>query len=362
METFSKYIKTLTVDNKSYDFVIKKNENNIFIKIEQKMSVRYYTAEISHKDYEKFFVFYDGFDEDFFIDFLVESINNKEFKMENNEKENKILNFWIELGKGKFSKKQNFFIELESKLRDIPNRVEMIFEKVEEINDSFKSNEAKIRDLNSKFEGLNLSNENSSNLIQEKFREFEEFQKLILEKFDLFRKEIAKMDRIQLPLELSVFENNFIRASNENKTFEFISNTAWKGIRGNPIPNKTGCYKFSIKIDNCSANCYINIGFCLSSHSGANGFYNGNCLGMIYLSNGTIYCPSLGNVQLNFRGTKGMIITATIDTEINLITFYANGSQLVHPRSFTISENDKIKICPCIDLGMYKDKVSLIEY
>ena len=105
------------------------------------------------------------------------------------------------------------------------------------------------------------------------------------------------------------------------------------------------------------------IGFCLNTHNGTNGYYNGNCLAMLDLHSGYTYCPSLGQSKgTAFYGTQGMIITSVIDVSNKLISFYFNGNQLIHSTKFIITDTDFRKICPCIDLCIAGDKVSIVKY
>ena len=136
----------------------------------------------------------------------------------------------------------------------------------------------------------------------------------------------------------------------------------WKGIRGDAIPSEPGVYKYSIRIDNCNVNCQINLGYCLSTQSGSSGYYNSQCLSMIYLNSGLIYCPTLGNLTMAFRGTQGMVITCVIDSNYKFIVYFVNGKQIMHPRSFTMEIDDVGKICPCVDLNTVNDKFTIVEY
>jgi len=105
------------------------------------------------------------------------------------------------------------------------------------------------------------------------------------------------------------------------------------------------------------------LGYCLNSHNGANGFYNSNCLVMLNLNNGNIYCPSNGNISLSFRANEGMILIALINTRLKFVLFLMNGYQLLQPRTFKFNNNNDIaQICPCVDLNTNKDSISIIKY
>ena len=53
-----------------------------------------------------------------FVNFLIESIELKEYTILNDENSSKILNFWIDFGKGRFSERYEFFISIKDKIKD----------------------------------------------------------------------------------------------------------------------------------------------------------------------------------------------------------------------------------------------------
>ena len=104
------------------------------------------------------------------------------------------------------------------------------------------------------------------------------------------------------------------------------------------------------------------IGFCLNTHNGASGYYNGNCLAMLYLQSGYIYCPSVAVTPANgFRAITGLVISSTIDTSMKTITFTINGFPLGFPKCYRINDEDISKICPCVDLHTQTDKITLVK-
>ena len=156
--------------------------------------------------------------------------------------------------------------------------------------------------------------------------------------------------------------SNKISLSNDNRTIEKLVNTGWIGVRCEEMSSIPGIYQFSIRIDKTDVNSHIMFGFCLNTHNGASGYYNGNCLANFYLTNGYVYSPSIAAISgNNFKGLTGMIVSATIDTATKVIYFSINGFPLAAPRSIRLNDGDISKICPCVDINTLGEKVSIVK-
>lgn len=213
-------------------------------------------------------------------------------------------------------------------------------------------NEKEMKKLSLNYEILlNKEKENFERLRLEVLRDSYNFRYLpLFNEINYTAKKIS-------PKFIDVDANNFT-ALNDNRTIE-RKTSGWKGQRADVLPLELGVYECSIKVEKTDTNCNIMFGVCLTSHSNASGYYNGQCLAMFYLNNGQIYLPSLGASAGNgFRAVTGAVITMTIDTRSRFVYFKTNGLNVGPPRFFICSDEDASKICPCVDLYTINDKFS----
>ena len=82
---------------------------------------------------------------------------------------------------------------------------------------------------------------------------------------------------------------------------------------------------------------------------------------MLCLHDGWLIYATVGNVKLPFKGTQGMIVTAVIDSNNKLITFFVDGKQ-IRERNFTIADSDFSKTYPYIDMHIDGDSLSIVKY
>jgi hypothetical protein len=364
--------------------------NILHFKISKPLDPIYYESKIKYDEFQDKYPFI-FLNEERFFEYIVYCVESKEFEMKIKE-DSLNLEFTFESGIGKFIEKIKFNINLEKHTGDVKENLSEVASYVKNLEnqyESFKNSiEVKFADLEEKLsinikkfmDEVIIKNKAHEDEIKNNFKNFVENEKT---KLDIKRLDIVneiKLHSVKLNSvnysnsSLFGFQqvtkiypkfidpgNQKVSLSNENRTIEKLINTSWTGVRCEEIPSIPGIYQFSIQIDKTDNNCYIMLGFCLNTHNGAAGYYNGNCLGNFYLTNGYVYSPSISAVPANnFRGVNGIIVSATIDTNLKIIYFSMNGFLITVPRTFRLNDGDISKICPCVDIYTLGDKVSLI--
>jgi hypothetical protein len=373
-----------------YIILVKKPADYLYFKVSKPLDPNYWEVNI---DYEKFkeehpFIF---FSEKKFFEYIVYCLETKEFEMRF-DKELINLDFTFESGRGKFLEKILFSIVLQNKKGDVSENLSDMasyVKKLENQYESFKNSiEVKFADLEEKL-NLNMKNffdkliDRSKQNEDELKKEFKDFVDNEQRKLDIKRIEFSnEIKLINLEslrcnniISFNSYSNNtqlfpkFINSnqnnlvlSNDSRTIEKTVNTAWIGVRCEELSSIPGIYQFSIRIDKTDNSCNIMIGYCLNTHNGASGFYNGNCLAMLYLTNGYVYCPSVAVTPASgFRAVTGLVVSATIDTSMKTIFFTINGFPVAAPKCYRINDEDISKICPCVDICTSSDKVSIVK-
>lgn len=317
-----------------YNFEFKKLKNVLHFKVSKPLDLNYWESSVEYSELQKqnssLFM-----PESHFIEIIYNGMMLSEFEI-TFEEESLSLEFSIEMALGNYKNKVLIPIILLNKKGEISENLSNIATHVKTMDSSYaklKNNiEVKLNDLE-----LNIS---------EKIK-------------TVFHNE-GILSANKISPKFVIINTNHYTASNENKTIEKTGGGgSWLGVRADELPLQLGIYECSIKVDKTDANSFIMFGVCLNTHSNSSGYYNGQCLAMVYLHNGQIYLPSLGNSSSNgFRAISGAVIAMKIDTIMKCLVFKVNGDNIAPPRFFTCRDEDVSKICPCVDLYTAGDKVS----
>ena len=138
-------------------------------------------------------------------------------------------------------------------------------------------------------------------------------------------------------------------------------------------PRSSDRQSFSIRIEKTKC-ANILFGFCVKSEesdralaSNNLGYSNTKFSFMLYLYNGCYSCRSSSydyittpkNLQ-NAAKNPQSVFSASIDTKNRILTFYLNGILLGPERFLNLSPQESQMMCPCVDIGMEGDRVSLV--
>jgi len=129
MEEFkTKYTKNILLKDKSYKFFLKNsidnnnnNDNDIIeFKLEKELDVNFHKVNINYNEFKISHPILKNMKKNKFLHFIIESMEMKEYEIiDENNNNKKIINYWIDIGKGKYSERYNFSIFLEKKIKDI---------------------------------------------------------------------------------------------------------------------------------------------------------------------------------------------------------------------------------------------------
>ena len=328
----------------NYILEMKVVESNLILKLSKPLDLNFWVLSTNLDAEKKEFPILGGMDISFIQEYILNSVemNNFNLKIEDDKM---LFEFWFEIVMGKSSRKDLFKFILLNKKGDITEYLGNLSGHVKKIGayfQDFKDNiEIRFSDLKSELETNNKKHldsilEKSETKIKDieiDYRNFIERQKAVLE-----------MKRLQL---LQDYE--MIHLALKNK------------VESNKLPISNNRYNFSIRLDQTDEIGLIKIGFCLNSDSGSSGFHL-NCIAMLYLNNGTVYCPSTSNLTgNNFRAVTGSVITAVIDINVRMIYFLINGVMAVSPVSYVFNQNDVSKITPCVDIFKQDYKISIVN-
>ena len=370
----------------NYILEMKVVESNLILKLSKPLDLNFWVLSTNLDAEKKEFPILGGMDISFIQEYILNSVemNNFNLKIEDDKM---LFEFWFEIVMGKSSRKDLFKFILLNKKGDITEYISNLSGHVKKIGayfQDFKDNiEIRFSDLKSELETNNKKHldsilEKSETKIKDieiDYRNFIERQKAVLEMKRL--QLLQDYEMIHLALKNKVESNKHgenlypilndpnnenIKFSNNYRTIHKISGgEGWIGIRSNEIPISNNRYNFSIRLDQTDEIGLIKIGFCLNSDSGSSGFHL-NCIAMLYLNNGTVYCPSSSNLTgNNFRAVTGSVITAVIDINVRMIYFLINGVMAVSPVSYVFNQNDVSKITPCVDIFKQDYKISIVN-
>jgi hypothetical protein len=315
-----------------YNFEFKKLKNVLHFKVSKPLDLNYWENTVEYQELQKKNTSLFMHETDF-IEIIYYGMMLSEFDF-TFEEENLSLIFSIEMALGKYKNKLLIPILLTNKKGEISDNLSNIATHVKKMDNSYEklknSVEVKLNDL--------------EHNISEKIK-------------TVFHNEGLKTATKIFPKFVNLNNGNYT-ITNDNKTIEKIG-SGWYGVRADELPVQLGIYVCSIKVDKTDDNSHIMFGVCLKIHSNSSGYYNGQCLAMLYLHNGYIYVPSIANSAANgFRAISGAVITMKIDTIMKYVTFKVNGENIAPPRFFNCRDEDLSKICPCVDLHTAGDKVS----
>jgi hypothetical protein len=374
------FTKELIKDDVTYNFEFKRLTNVLHFRVTKHLDLNYWENSVDYQELQKanpsLFM-----PEEQFIEIVYNGmmLNDFDFKMTDNTLS---LEFSMEIVSGKYRNKVLIPIILTNKKGEISENMSKIATHLRKVESSYEKLQncvdVKLSDLEANisekskrlFDEIMLENEkdmkklslNYEILLNKEKENFERLRLEVLRDSTNFRylplyNEINYTTKKIFPKFIDVDVNNFT-ALNDFRTIE-MKTSGWKGQRADVLPLELGVYECSIKVEKTDTNSYIMFGVCLTSHSKASGYYNGQCLAMFYLHNGYIYLPSLGASAANgFRAVTGAVITMTIDTRSRFVYFKANGVNVAPPRFFICSDEDVSKICPCVDLHTQNNIVS----
>jgi hypothetical protein len=326
------FTKDFIKNDVTYNFEFKSLTNSLNFKVSKPLDLNYWENNITYQELQK-----DNsslfMPESDFIEIVYNGMMLGEFEIKFKD-DSLSLEFSIEMVLGKYKNKVLIPIVLSNKKGDVSENISNIATHLKKMENNFEKLkncvEVKLTDLEA-----NIS---------------EKIKTVFVNEGIITAKKI-------IPKFINV-DASYYRATNDNTTVERI-NSSWLGVRAEELPLPLGIYECTIKVEKTDGNSHIMFGACLSTHSNSSGYYSGQCLAMLYLHNGMIYLPSLGNSPSNgFRAISGAVISMKIDTRSKCIVFKVNGDIFGPPRFFTCSDENASKICPCVDVYTQNDKVS----